>query len=313
MDDLEVYKRRYNREKEARQKAELMSEELIQQAFSVSEQLRNSNENLRHLSDNLSKYLPAQVFNSISDHKSDAQLVSNRKFLTVFFADIVRFTVHTETEEAEVLSELLNDYLQEMSIVATEYGATIDKFIGDALVAFFGDPDSKGDRGDALSCVYMAIEMRRRMNELRHKWERKGFSHPLHMRMGINSGHCTVGNFGYEARMDYTAIGSQVNLANRVQAEAEADDIYLTHSTYTLIKDDIYCDPLGEKMLKGFFMPTKVYRAVKPYEEVAHGNSPDEATLVGLLDRLDPPKMSTQTRIKLMKFLYESECESDSI
>ena len=313
MDDLEIYKRRYSREKQAREEAELLSEQLIQQTYSISEQLRTSNDNLRHLSDNLSKYLPSQVFTSISNHEVDAQLTSKRKFLTVFFADIVRFTVHTETEEAEVLAELLNDYLQEMSVIANEYGATIDKFIGDALVAFFGDPDSKGEKGDALSCVHMAIEMRRRMNELRHKWTSKGFSHPLHMRMGINSGHCTVGNFGSDSRMDYTAIGAQVNLANRVQSEANADDIFLTHSTYTLIKDDIYCDPLGEKMLKGFFMPTKVYRVVKPYDEVDHGNSAEEATLVGLLDKLDPPKMSTQTRIKLMKFLYESECDSDSI
>ena len=94
-----------------------------------------------------------------------------------------------------------------MSQIALSYGATIDKYVGDAIVIFFGDPETRGVNEDALACVEMALAMRKRMLELHDQWRASGIEKPLECRIGINTGYCTVGNFGSEDRMDYTIIG----------------------------------------------------------------------------------------------------------
>ena len=103
--------------------------------------------------------------------------------------------------EAEELSALLNEYLTEMTKIATKYGGTIDKFIGDAVMIFFGAPESAGEKEDALRCVRMAMEMQARMKELQAKWFRQGIERPLQIRIGINTGVATVGDFGAEERL----------------------------------------------------------------------------------------------------------------
>lgn len=122
--------------------------------------------------------------------------------------------------ESEGLTHLLNHYLTEMSQIALAHGATIDKFIGDAILIFFGDPETKGAKEDALACVRMAIEMRDRMQELHLLWRDSRIERPLRCRMGIHTDYCTVGNFGSEDRMDYTIIGGGVNTASRLEASA---------------------------------------------------------------------------------------------
>ncbi len=124
-----------------------------------------------------------------------------------------------------------------MSKIALEHGATIDKYIGDAIVAFFGDPDTKGVREDALACVNMAVAMQRQMRDLQLEWRDAGLEKPFQLRIGVSTGYCTVGNFGSEDRMDYTIIGSPVNLAARLQSFAEPGGILLSHETYSLVKD----------------------------------------------------------------------------
>src|SRR5687767_16007468 len=106
--------------------------------------------------------------------------------------------------ESEDLTQLLNHYLTEMSKIALQYGATIDKYVGDAIVMFFGDPESRGVREDALACVRMALAMQARIAELSPGWSDMGIEMPLSCRIGIHTGYCTVGNFGSEDRMDYT-------------------------------------------------------------------------------------------------------------
>src|SRR5262245_18260573 len=108
-----------------------------------------------------------------------------------------------------------------MSRIALEHGATIDKYVGDAIMAFFGDPETKGIKEDAAACVKMAIAMQRRMRELQWEWRDSGLEKPFQLRIGINTGYCTVGNFGSDDRMDYTIISSEVNLAARLQSHAE--------------------------------------------------------------------------------------------
>jgi adenylate cyclase len=197
---------------------------------------------LRSLSEKLSKYFSPQVYKAIFEGTQDVKIQTKRKKLTIFFSDIKEFTKTTEGLEPEDLTYLLNHYFSEMSRIALEYGATIDKFIGDAMLIFFGDPESLGIKEDALQCVRMAVAMQRRMAYLQVLWREKGYLRPFHMRIGINTGFCDVGNFGSEYRMDYTIIGAQVNLAARLEQAGEPDGIMMSYETYALIQDEFMCE-----------------------------------------------------------------------
>jgi adenylate cyclase len=115
-----------------------------------------------------------QVYASIFAGRQEVKLASQRKKLTVFFSDIAGFTETTDQMESEDLTQLLNQYLTEMSRIALEHGATIDKYVGDAVVIFFGDPETRGVKEDALACVQMAIAMQKRMQELSAAWRAAG-------------------------------------------------------------------------------------------------------------------------------------------
>src|ERR1700709_2517159 len=156
-----------------------------------------------------------------------------------------------------------------MSQIAIEFGGTIDKFIGDAMLIFFGDPETKGDRSDAEACVRMAWSMQRRLVELNAKWRASGVEQPFKARMGINSGYCNVGNFGSADRMDYTIIGAEANLAARLQSIAEPGGIVISYETFALTSDVIAAHPMPPITMKG------ISREVMPYSV---DNVPDTAT-----------------------------------
>ena len=217
---------------------------------------------IQELSDQVSRYVAPQIWDSIFTGRREAKLETQRKKLVVFFSDIVGFSSLSEQMEADSFTDLLNGYLTDMSQIALKYGATIDKFIGDGIMIFFGDPKSKGTKRDALACVAMAIEMRRHMLKMRKQWSEQGMMAPLQIRMGINTGYCTVGNFGTETRMDYTIIDKEVNLASRLESEADAGEILISHETYSLIKDKIMCRQRGTAMVKGFRDPVPLYQVV---------------------------------------------------
>jgi len=227
------------------------------------------NRMLEGLSNQLSKYLSPQVYSQIFTGEQSVEISSKRKKLTVFFSDIADFTETTESLESEELTGLLNHYLTEMTEIAMAHGATIDKYIGDAIMVFFGDPESRGVREDALVCVKMAIAMQRRMRELRLGWLDLGLEQPFQLRIGINTGYCTVGNFGSEDRMDYTLIGNEVNLAARLQSNAELGGILLAHETYALVKDEIFAKEMEPIVVKGFARPVHSYSVVGIYDDLA--------------------------------------------
>lgn len=214
---------------------------------------------LEGLSKKLAKYLSPQVYESIFSGEKDVSLSTQRKKLTVFFSDIKDFTQTTEDLQPEDLTYLLNSYFTEMSSIAFKHGATLDKFIGDAMLMFFGDPESRGVEEDARACLLMAMEMQQRMVELGKIWSEKGYEHPFKMRVGLNTGYCNVGNFGSEDRMDYTIIGGEVNLAARLEANADPGGILMSYETYTLVKDLVETEPRESMHVKG------IRREVKPY------------------------------------------------
>ena len=168
--------------------------------------------------------------------------------------------------ESEDLTRLLNHYLTEMSEIAPSYGATIDKYVGDAIVIFFGDPETRGVKEDALACVEMAIAMQKRMRELHGVWRESGIEKPLQCRIGINTGYCTVGNFGSEDRMDYTIVGGGVNLASRLEAAATPGEILMSYETYANVRHRIHCEERGHIPVKGIAYPVATYQVVNSYE-----------------------------------------------
>jgi adenylate cyclase len=221
------------------------------------------------LSTKLSKYLSPQIYHSIFTGAQNVEITSSRKKLTIFFSDVVNFTATTDKLESEDLTNLLNRYLTEMSNIALQHGATIDKYIGDAIMVFFGDLESKGVKEDARSCVRMAIAMLRRLRELREEWLELGAEQPFHLRIGINTGYCTVGNFGGEDRMDYTIIGSAVNLTARLQSNSEIDGILLGHETYSLVRDEVAAEEQAPIKVKGFAEPVGCYKVLGLYDDLA--------------------------------------------
>ena len=195
----------------------------------ANKSLNQKNEQLEALSAKLAKYLSRQVYDSIFTGRTEVRVESYRKELTVFFSDIQGFTDLTDRMEAEALSELLNSYLGEMATIADEHGGTVDKFIGDGIMIFFGDPETRGRREDAIACVRMALAMRERIFHLLQEWQQQIGTAELHVRMGINTGYCTVGNFGSEDRLDYTIVGGPVNVASRLESTAAPDQIQTSY------------------------------------------------------------------------------------
>ena len=238
--------------------------------------LEETNSFLAGISMKISKYLSPQVYRSIFSGQRDAVIATERKKLTIFFSDIKDFTATTESLQPEELTALLNEYFTEMAKIAHDHGATLDKFIGDAILAFFGDPDTLGTTEDARACVKMAIAMQLRLEELRKSWRNRGFEKPFQVRMGINTGYCNVGNFGSDDRMDYTLIGAEANLAARLESIAEPDGIVLSFETFSLVRDDINAKPMASIKLKG------ISREIIPYavEEFLGNKVTSEAGII---------------------------------
>lgn len=267
--------------------------------------LADANLQLKTLSSKLSKYLSPQVYDSVFTGRQEVRLASKRKKLTVFFSDIVGFTEVSDQMESEDLTVLINQYLTEMSEVAVAYGATIDKYIGDAIMIFFGDPESRGIRNDAIACVEMAIAMQTRMLELADLWRESGIEYPLQCRIGINTDYCTVGNFGSNDRMDYTILGGGVNLASRLEKQAEAGSILISYETYAHVKDSIHCEEAGEFQVKGIAYPVTAYKVCGFLSDEQNEDSLFKADLPNLKLDARPTQMTENERTKALQIVEE--------
>ncbi|MEJ6610482.1 MAG: adenylate/guanylate cyclase domain-containing protein [Paracoccaceae bacterium] len=242
-------------EDQLRQDKELLLEEQLKN----QDIIKQKSERLEEISKRLASYLSPQVFDSIFSSDTTVSKKHQRKNLTVFFSDIVSFTDLSDTLEPELLATLINNYLSEMTNIAIEYGGTIDKFIGDAVMVFFGDPESKGEKEDALACVQMAAGMQIRIGELQSYWKKIGIKKPMQVRMGVSTGYCTVGDFGSPQRLDYTAFGSAVNLAARLQTLAPAGKILISEATQALVEDSIESTKHQTITPKGFARPVDTF------------------------------------------------------
>ncbi len=262
---------------------------------------KSKNEMLESLSKKLSKYLSPQIYNQIFEKKMDAKLESKRKKLTVFFSDIVSFTETTEMMEAEDLAAILNHYLNEMSDIALEFGGTVDKFIGDAVMIFFGDPESQGIKEDARLCVAMALKMIERMHELEAAWYKMGVTRPFKIRIGIHTGFSTVGNFGSENRMDYTIIGGAINLASRLESISGENEITISEETKLLIEEYFDCLEVDAIAVKGFHNPVKIYKVLGEKEK----SDTLSESFEGFSLTLDPARADRERAVSTLEKLLQ--------
>lgn len=213
--------------------------------------LQDAIEKMELLATKLGKYLSPEVYNSIFTGQQDVKIETSKKHLTVCFTDIVDFTPTAEKMSIEELTQWLNGYMNRMAEITLKYGGTLDKFIGDAVMVFFGDPKTAGTKDDAVNCVRMAKAMIQAAADMDVK-----------IRIGINSGECVVGNFGSDNRMDYTIIGREVNSTQRLEANATAGRILISESTYELVKDEIPCESNGSLQVKGIAQAIETYWVV---------------------------------------------------
>ncbi len=178
--------------------------------------------------------------------------------------------------------------------------------MGDAIVIFFGDPETLGVKEDALACVKMAIAMRKRMKELESVWKDSGLENPLQCRICINTGMCTVGNFGSEARMDYTIIGGGVNLASRLETACSPGEVLISYETYAHVKDHGRCEERDKITVKGIAHPVATHQVVDLHENLGDGKQPIRAKLPHFQLYVDVTLMSPDEQREALAVLLDS-------
>ncbi|WP_196221393.1 adenylate/guanylate cyclase domain-containing protein [Sansalvadorimonas verongulae] len=259
------------------------------------------------LTTTMANYLSPQIRQLIYHGKDKMQRVeTRRRRLTVFFSDIEGFTQLSDELEPEALSAMLNDYLDEMSRIAIRNGGTIDKYIGDSIMVFFGDPTSRGDRANARACLAMAIEMRRHMKVMRKKWRSQGIVQDLNIRMGISTGYCNVGNFGTRDRMDYTLVGRTVNLASRLESLAGSNEILISEETYALVENQIMCRRSKPTLIKGIQHPMSVYQVVDFRKDLGSNPTWIDEELQGFSLYMDTTRLDPIERNKAIRALNQA-------
>ncbi|PJZ47264.1 adenylate/guanylate cyclase domain-containing protein [Leptospira brenneri] len=242
---------------------EVLYQNIIDHSTEIENELLENNKTIQMYLDRMRRYLSPQLYEMVTGGTEGETSISHqRRKLTIFFSDIVGFTTITDSIEPEILSDCLNKYLDVMSSIAIKYGGTIDKFIGDAIMIFFGAPSFENDKTHALNCVKMAIEMRDSLPALDEYWRKSGINHNLTCRIGINTGYVTVGNFGTNERMDYTIIGGPVNVASRLEHASDAGEILISNATKSLIDEFIDTKPKGEIVVKGVHTPIETFQVV---------------------------------------------------
>ncbi len=218
--------------------------------------LRESIQREQALRERLERYHSPAVVEQILQEKERVSLMEpQEREVTVLFADMVGFSARAERMEPKRLTALLNDFLAELVDVVFEFEGTLDKFIGDAVMAFFGAP--RPQRDHALRAVLAALEMMHRIEQFN---QRKQVTPPVEVRIGINTGKVVAGDIGSPRRVEYTVLGTTVNIASRLEAfVAQPNQIIISDDTYVQVKDFVEVEPLGPQDLKGMRQKIHAY------------------------------------------------------
>ena len=221
----------------------------------------------RFLKNTFSTYISPELIDQMYENKEEPKLGGNEGYHTAFFTDIQSFSAFSEKLSAADLVELLNDYLTEMTDILLDNKGTLDKYIGDAIVAFYGAPAPVEDH-EYWAC-FTAVIMQKRLAELREKWQGEGdrwpeIVHHMQNRIGINTGQMVTGNMGSSMRMNYTMMGDTVNLAARLEASAKQYGVYIqvADESYKACKDRFIWRDLDFVIVMGKTEPAQVFELI---------------------------------------------------
>ncbi|HBD09913.1 MAG TPA: hypothetical protein DCZ69_16810 [Syntrophobacteraceae bacterium] len=204
-------------------------------------------------------YFPPSVVRKIMAHPEMIVSGGQKKELTILFSDIKNFTRYTASLSPDEIQKALNEYFEAMVEIVFRHQGTVDKYIGDGLMVFFGDPEPLADH--AVQCVQAAIDMQRKAKLLHKRWQREGRL-PIEIRIGINTGWVVVGNMGSPRQFSYTVLGAAVNLAQRLESQAPVGGILISERTLELIAGEVPTRAMETIQVKGLEAPVNVYEVV---------------------------------------------------
>ena len=221
----------------------------------------------RFLRDTFGTYISPQLIEQMVENKEEPKLGGSEAVHTAFFTDVQKFSTFSEQLTATDLVDLLNTYLTDMTTILLENKGTLDKYIGDAIVAFFGAPVPV-ENHELYACK-AALEMQDGLEKLRRRWKSEGdqwpeIVHNMQNRIGIHTGTMVTGNMGSEQRMNYTMMGDTVNLAARLESSCKQYGVYtqISESTYSAVKDDVTVRELDRIIVVGRKEPVTTYELV---------------------------------------------------
>lgn len=224
----------------------------------LAEKVRQQVEEMERIS-RFKRYLSPQIAETILRTDDDSLFKSHRREITVVFLDLRGFTAFSDSAEPEEVMELLRSYHAEMGKLIFKFEGTVEHFAGDGIMVFFNDPIPCENHTE--KAVRMALEMRDRGKELRLGWLKKGYD--LDVGVGVASGYATLGNIGFEGRMDYGAIGNVTNVAARLCGEAKGGQILVSQRVLAAVEELVEIEPVGELSLKGFHRPVPAYNVLR--------------------------------------------------
>ncbi len=248
-----------------------ISPAVVRQRVRVHLELRRARIVLERLGEHYKSYISTEVASSIQRGEVPAGLASHKRPMTVLFADIVGFTEQTDSMPPAVMTNLLNGYFEAMNVIIARYQGTLDKFIGDSVMVFFGDPITRGPQLDAIACVRMALDIQAELHGLQANWAKLSCGAQLQVRIGVASGSCTVGNFGSRQQLTYTVLGSTVNVAARLEAAAQPGEVLISQETYDMVLHAFRCTPQPELYVKGIARPLQTYVVAEEIRQVELG------------------------------------------
>lgn len=237
----------------------IVIEIVSRRTFCKDQIIETQQQELRQSREAVRRYVPRAVFEHIVSGDLVGVDTPTRRRVTVLFSDLVGSTAMADRVDAEILTQVVNEYFDAMSRLVDEHGGIVSEFAGDGLMALFGAPDEMAAEDQALASVRAGVAMQSHLPSLTEHWHKLGVTDPMEMRIGIDTGVSSVGSFGSEGRMTYTAIGMHANIAARLQSQCEPGQILLSDATWHLVKDQIDCKPRGEVQCRGVHYPVRVY------------------------------------------------------
>ncbi len=215
------------------------------------------------------RFLPEALVESVLAGQLDLGQSFERRKVTALFADLVQFTTLTDRLEPEDVAAILNNYISDMVAATVAHGGTVETFIGDGVVVIFGAPKKIDVEDQVWAALKTAFDMRAAVRKLSTFWRRHGLSGELALRIGVNTGYCTVGVFGSELLKHYAAFGTPVNVAARLQSHAQVGSILCGFPSYAAVQDRICARSLGELTLRGISHPVEAFEIMELLGEAA--------------------------------------------